>query len=96
MFVFLSKLLPIFIYPLGLAIGFLVAALVLRRSPRWERIFMLACLGVLLIASNAWVASALTRSLEWQYLPLENLPADRGDRGLGWFDRFGAISPSDC
>lgn len=74
MFIFLSKLLPIFIYPLGLTVIFLIAALLLRRSPRWQQICVLASLGILLIASNSWVAVSLTRSLEWQYLPSEAYP----------------------
>lgn len=74
MFIFLSKLLPIFIYPLGLAVILLIAALWLRRSPRWQQICVLASLGILLIASNSWVAVSLTRSLEWQYLPSETYP----------------------
>ena len=74
MFLFLSKFLPVFIYPLGLAIILLVAALLLRGAPRWARIFLLASLGILLAASNAWAPAMLTRSLEWQYLPLENYP----------------------
>lgn len=74
MFLFLSKLLPIFIYPLGLAVILLVAALLLRRAHRWGRICLLASLGILLIASNAWVPATLRRYLEWQYLPLESYP----------------------
>ena len=74
MFVFLSKLLPIFIYPLGLGVSFLVLALLLRPAARWMRICVLACLGILLIASNAWVPAVLTRSLEWQYLPPDTYP----------------------
>jgi len=74
MFVFLSKLLPIFIYPLGLAVILLVAALLLRRYPRWGQICLLASLGILLVASNTWVPTALTRALEWQYLSLESYP----------------------
>jgi uncharacterized SAM-binding protein YcdF (DUF218 family) len=74
MFVFLSKLIPIFIYPLGLAVILLVAALLLHRSPRGQRITLVGALLILLIASNTWVAASLTRSLEWQYLPLETYP----------------------
>ena len=74
MFVFLSKLLPIFIYPLGLAVALLLVAVLMKRSPRWGRICILASLGILLIASNTWVPSALTRVLEWQYMPLETYP----------------------
>jgi uncharacterized SAM-binding protein YcdF (DUF218 family) len=74
MFIFLTKLLPIFIYPLGLAILLLVAVLFLRRVPRWRSFFLLAALGILLFASNAWIPAILMRSLEWQYLPLETYP----------------------
>lgn len=74
MFVFLSKFLPIFVYPLGLAVFLLLAALLLRRSLRWQRICMLAALIVLLLGSNTWVAKTLTRSLEWRYLPPETYP----------------------
>ena len=74
MFVFLSKLLPFFIYPIGLISILMLAALLLRRFPRWQRICLLASLGILLIASNTWFATALTRSLEWQYLPSETYP----------------------
>jgi len=74
MFVFLSKLLPTFIYPLGMVVILLAVGLLTRRSPRWVRICMSASLGILLVASNAWVPAALTRSLEWQFLPLETYP----------------------
>jgi uncharacterized SAM-binding protein YcdF (DUF218 family) len=74
MFVFLSKLLPIFIYPLGLVIGLLVVALLLQHAPRRMRICVLAGLGILLLSSNAWIPSILTRTLEWQYLPPDTYP----------------------
>jgi uncharacterized SAM-binding protein YcdF (DUF218 family) len=74
MFIFLSKLLPIFVYPIGLITILLAAALMLRRSPHWRRICIGAALLILLITGNAWIPSILTRSLEWQYLPLETYP----------------------
>jgi uncharacterized SAM-binding protein YcdF (DUF218 family) len=74
MFVFLSKLLPIFIYPLGLVVILLIATLFLRRLSRWSRIFILTSLGILLIASNAWIPAILTKALEWRYLPQETYP----------------------
>jgi len=74
MFLFLSKFLPFFIYPLGLAIICIIAALVFHRSPRWQRICIFSSLGILLLASNTWVPTILTRSLEWRYLPLETYP----------------------
>jgi uncharacterized SAM-binding protein YcdF (DUF218 family) len=74
MFVFFSKLIPLFLYPLGLAVLLVLLALLLRRSPRAQRLAMLGALLILLIASNTWVASILVRSLEWQYKPLETYP----------------------
>ena len=74
MFLYLSKILPVFIYPLGLAITLLVITLLLYRSPRWQRIGVTAGLGILLIASNTWVPTILTRNLEWQYFPQESYP----------------------
>jgi uncharacterized SAM-binding protein YcdF (DUF218 family) len=74
MIVFLSKLLPIFLYPLGLACVLLVAVLLSKRSPRWQRIGVILALVLLWLGGNHWVASGLARSLEWRYLPMENLP----------------------
>ena len=69
MFVYLSKLLPPLVYPLGLGIVLLILALVLRRRPRWRTGLSIAVLAVLALASNRWVALSLARSLEWRYLP---------------------------
>ena len=74
MFIFLSKLLPIFIYPLGLVVALLVTAILLRRRTNWAWVFLLTSLGILLVACNTWVPAVLMRSLEWQYLPMETYP----------------------
>lgn len=76
MFLFLSKLLPIFFYPLGLACLLMSVTLVLifKRS-RWAFVPVTAALIALLLGSNGWVCSALVRSLEWQYIPAGELPA---------------------
>jgi uncharacterized SAM-binding protein YcdF (DUF218 family) len=74
MFIFLSKLLPLFIYPVGLIAISLVTALLLRRYPRWQRISFGGALLILWISGNAWVPSMLMRSLEWRYLPRETYP----------------------
>ena len=74
MFVFLSKFLPPFAYPLGFAIILLVLALVLHHYRRLERAGIIAAVLILLIASNQWVAFSLARSLEWQYLPTGEIP----------------------
>jgi uncharacterized SAM-binding protein YcdF (DUF218 family) len=75
MFLFLSKLLPVFLYPLGLSCLLMLGALVvLWRRPRWALAAVALALTVLLLGSNGWVSLALVRSLEWQNLPLAELP----------------------
>ena len=75
MFLFLSKLLPLFFYPLGLACLLMLVALVMwwRRS-RWVPIPLSLALMVLLLASNSWIANSLVKSLEWQQIPAKALP----------------------
>jgi uncharacterized SAM-binding protein YcdF (DUF218 family) len=75
MFLFLSKLLPLFLYPLGLACLLLVVALgMLWRRSRWASLPVALALIVLLLASNSWVANDLVKSLEWQHIPAGKLP----------------------
>src|SRR5690349_2037016 len=74
MFVFLSKFLPQFIYPLGLVSLLLIVALVARKRARLRNAALIACLALVWIGGNRWVSSALTRSLEWRYLPPAELP----------------------
>lgn len=75
MFLFISKLLPLFFYPLGLACLLMVVALVLSwRNPRWVAVPIISALGILLLSSNSWVTDHLVRSLEWQYIPAQELP----------------------
>ena len=74
-FLFLSKLLPLFIYPLGFACLLLLIALWLcwRRS-RWSVLPVSMAFLVLFIASNVRVSNRLIASLERQYTPYENVP----------------------
>ncbi|QDZ39702.1 YdcF family protein [Euhalothece natronophila Z-M001] len=73
MFLFFSKLLPLFVYPLGLAsILLLVGLIIAWKRPYFALFPMGIALGVLLIFSNAWVSSGLTQSLEWQHISNEN------------------------
>ena len=72
---FLSKFLPQFVYPLGLACLLLVLALILEKHVRLRRWAIALALVLLLVGGNAWVAQGLTRSLEWRYLPPETIPA---------------------
>jgi uncharacterized SAM-binding protein YcdF (DUF218 family) len=88
-FLFLSKLLPLLIYPLGLACVLLGLALVwLKRRPRWARGAIALALALLLLSSNNWVATGVLRSLEWRYPDTVNLPAADAIVVLG-----GAIHP---
>ena len=73
MFVLLSKLLPILVYPASLA-GILLLLALRARSSRWRLRFLAGAVGVVWILGNGWVAGGLLRSLEWRYLPQENYP----------------------
>lgn len=75
MFFAASKLLPLFVYPLGLACVLLALSLaVFWRFPRVAAAFVAIALSVLVLASNSWTARALVRSLEWQYFPPDEVP----------------------
>jgi uncharacterized SAM-binding protein YcdF (DUF218 family) len=70
MFLFLSKLLPPLLYPLGLAcVCILLALVTLWKRPRLSAGANVVALLLLLGCSNAWVSDALTKSLERQYVP---------------------------
>ncbi|MEZ4520008.1 MAG: YdcF family protein [Chloroflexota bacterium] len=62
----MSKLLPLLIYPLGLAMVLLLVALVWKRG---ARALMVLALILLYLGSNRWVAYSLVHSLEYQYIP---------------------------
>jgi uncharacterized SAM-binding protein YcdF (DUF218 family) len=75
MFLYLSKLLPLFFYPLGLISVCLIVALVtLRKRPRMATIAISLSLAILLLSSNAWVSKYMIRSLEWQNIPGTQIP----------------------
>jgi len=74
MFVTLSKILPVFIYPVGLISLALIAVIVFHRYPRWRNLFAGLGLAVILLSGNAWSALALVRSLEWRYFPPAEVP----------------------
>lgn len=74
MFVYLSKLLPLLVYPLGLACILLILALVLGKYPRWRKALTLTALALLWLASNRWVSYSLARSLEWRHRPADTAP----------------------
>lgn len=74
MFVYLSKLLPLFVYPLGLGCILLILVLVFEKHRQWRKGLLIAALVILWLGSNRWVSYALARSLEWRYLPPETPP----------------------
>jgi uncharacterized SAM-binding protein YcdF (DUF218 family) len=75
MFLYLSKLLPLFIYPLGLASLLLIGSLItLWKRPRIAAVGLTLALVALLVGGNGWVATQLVKSLEWQNLPPAELP----------------------
>jgi uncharacterized membrane protein YqjE len=66
MFTFLSKFLPLFIYPLGLATLLLLISLIFWKKRKIAIIFMLVAFAFLFLGGNKYVAYSLARSLEWQ------------------------------
>lgn len=75
MSLFLSKLLPLFVYPLGLSCLLLLAALVaVWRYPRATAALTLTALMLLVVGGNGWFAARAIRSLEHTY-PVVDLPA---------------------
>jgi uncharacterized SAM-binding protein YcdF (DUF218 family) len=71
MYLFLSKFLPLLVYPLGLA--FLVLFFAYFRNERGKEVggWLLAVVALIWLAGNSWASMALARSLEWRYLPQE-------------------------
>lgn len=78
MFLFLSKLLPLLFYPLGLAIVLSIVGLIWlkRRRPKQASTFVILAIWLLYISSTELAAHALTRSLEFQNLPTAIATAD--------------------
>jgi uncharacterized SAM-binding protein YcdF (DUF218 family) len=74
---FISKLLPLFIYPLGFSCLLLIITLLLWwKFPNLVPIPVTIALITLLLAGNGWTSNAIVRSLEWQNIPQELPEAD--------------------
>lgn len=74
MFIFLSKFLPLLVYPVGLTCVLIILALILKKEA-FRKIVIWLALIVLFVGGNRWVAMSLTRSLEQQYLPPQVYPS---------------------
>jgi uncharacterized SAM-binding protein YcdF (DUF218 family) len=73
--VFLSKVLPLLIYPVGMASLFIaLAGCIARRAPAFAKGCCFIALSLLLLASNRWVNFAVVKSLEGCYLPSVSPP----------------------
>jgi uncharacterized SAM-binding protein YcdF (DUF218 family) len=91
MFLYLSKLLPLFFYPLGLSCVVLVIALLtIWKRPRTAAFCITFALILLLSTSNAWVSRYLVRSLEWQNITESPLPTAQAIVVLGGATRSAA------
>jgi uncharacterized SAM-binding protein YcdF (DUF218 family) len=92
MFLFLSKLLPLLIYPVGLTALCLVLTLwwLWRKRRRWAMGSAAIALLILLLSSNTWVATRLVQSLEWRHLPPAPMPTADAIVVLG-----GSTRPAD-
>ncbi len=69
MFIFLSKFLPLFVYPLGVSAILISLGFIFIKRIQFSRSVFFAALLVLFIGGNRWFSYTLARSLEWQYLP---------------------------
>ncbi|GAP98492.1 YdcF family protein [Leptolyngbya sp. NIES-2104] len=76
MFLFLSKLLPIFIYPLGLSCLLLILAFILiwKKRSRLALIPITLTFLILFFSSSSWISNAIVESLEFQYITQGELP----------------------
>ena len=75
MFLYLSKIVPLLLYPLGLACILALLAAALRRWDSWSTALAVASAMLLLVFGNGWVAGTLSKSLEWRHLPQDDPPA---------------------
>lgn len=74
MFIFLSKILPLFVYPLGLASMLLLLALSIRHRHKLRTGLIIAAVAILWLASTTGFSSMLARSLEYRYPSLDDYP----------------------
>lgn len=76
MFVALSKILPLFIYPAGLACLLALGALLFHRRRTLSKFLLGAALLVVWITGTPWLPMTLVRSLEMRHRPADIPRAD--------------------
>jgi uncharacterized SAM-binding protein YcdF (DUF218 family) len=67
MFIYLSKMIPPLLYPLGLTCWMILLAIFLDKHRKVRRIILIAALAILWLASSRWVSNGLAYSLERRY-----------------------------
>ena len=75
MFIILSKLLPLFVYPMGSACVLLLFALAAKNDPRARAGLITTALVILWLSSTTGFSHLLARSLEWRYPTPDEIPA---------------------
>ena len=74
MFFFLSKFLPVFIYPIGFTILLILIGIFVWRWRKLQTAVLVVAIFILLLASNQFFANALAKTLEWQHFPPDPVP----------------------
>ena len=69
MFIFLSKLLPIFLYPLSLADLLLIGGILIRK-PKWSKRAFLLATGLMWGSVSCWLTVAVLETQAEQDLPV--------------------------
>jgi uncharacterized SAM-binding protein YcdF (DUF218 family) len=73
---FLSKLLPLLVYPLGLSSLLMALALLwLWRKPKRAMAALALALFIIFFSSNPLVSNKLVSTLEWRYFPPDPMPS---------------------
>jgi uncharacterized SAM-binding protein YcdF (DUF218 family) len=71
---FLYSLLLKLLYPTSLCLVLLAAAVIFRKRRLVCRVCFSLAVAVLLVCGNGWLVGALTKHLEWRYLPPNPVP----------------------
>jgi len=74
MFVFLSKFLPLFVYPVGLVCVLILVALFFWKKTGFAKLVLIIAFLVLFVGGNRYLANILAKSLEWNYETVTSPP----------------------
>jgi len=74
-FIFLSKFLPLLVYPMGAAALLLLLTWIFWKHRRFAKWLIIIAFIILFVGGNRYASYALARTLEWNYIPQGELPA---------------------